>query len=317
MASIMITGGYGFVGSHLIEELVSSNFAEKIIIVDNMMMSSMDNLDKDISSNVQAYNMDVTDRNSLSLLLQKHRIDTVIHLAVTPLVLSLTEPAFTFNNIVDMQTTILECQRLGMFEKLISFSTAEVYGDAGYGIVVDEKTACSPRTTYAAAKAAADYLTLSYAATFNTSYTIIRLVNNYGPKKRVLRGAGIIPTAIRRIVEEKPVLLFNNGQQVRNFLNVRDTVKATLGVLQNDKANNEIFLLAEPTPRKMLDVVKDIYRLMQVKERIEFTTPRMGDVEQVQGNPSKSRKVLGFEPTVSWEQGLNECIEYYASHDLA
>ncbi len=316
MQSILVTGGCGFIGSHLVGELVSSGITGNVVIVDNMMMSSEDNLDKEVRDKVIIYKNDVTDRTTMSFLLQKHRIDTVIHLAVTPLVMSIKEPAFTFNNIAGMQVSLLECQRQGLFGRLISFSTAEVYGDAGYGILADEKSPCRPRTTYAAAKEASDNLVFSYAATFGTQHTILRLVNNFGPRKRVLQDAGIIPTTIRRIAEKKPVVLFDTGEQTRNFLNVKDTIRATFNALQNPDANNELFLLADPTPRRMIDVVRDIYRLIGEEERIEYAPPRMGDVESVQANPEKAKRVLNFEPKISWEEGLKECVNYYLSHEL-
>lgn len=240
----------------------------------------------------------------------------MIHLAVTPLVLSLTEPKFVFNNIVDMQLSILECQRYGLFEKLISFSTAEVYGEAGYNCLVNEQTGFKPRTTYAAAKAAADMLVFSYAATFNINYNILRLVNNFGPKKRVLQGAGIIPTAIRSIVENQKVVLYGRGEQIRNFLNVRDTVDVVMKIINNPVFVNEVFLLADPIPRKMIDVIKDIFYLMGMKENIVYKEMRVADVLSVSADILKAKEKLSFEPKVSWFDGLNECIDYYSNHKL-
>jgi UDP-glucose 4-epimerase len=309
---ILVTGGAGFIGSHLVEALLKLTDVEVVMIIDHLSMGSLTNLSHIESSKLSIIKGDIGDYSLLSFILNKHEIDTVCHLAVSPLVFSLKEPKLVTNNIVGMQLTILECQRRGYFRKLISFSTSEVYGSSD-NLKLTEKHRLAPRTPYAAAKAAADLLTQSYRESFKTDYTIIRPFNNYGPRKQVfLRRAGIIPTAIKLLSEGKPVPLFGKGEYARDFVFVEDTVQAVVESINSKNVSGEIINIATGQARTMREVVEDIARLMNVKPVINFLPCREGDVTYLCGDGSKANKLLGFTPKVSWEDGLKKCIEYYS-----
>lgn len=309
---VLLTGGAGFVGSHIAEALVQLDHIENIVIVDNLTMSTIDNLEAVIKNQkLEFVRGNVNDYKLMSFLLNKHEIDTVYHLAVTPLVFSLKEPKISADNMIGMQQTILECQRRGFFKKLISFSTSEVYGSSD-GMLLTETDRLAPRTPYAAAKAACDLLIESYHESFNIDYTIIRLFNNYGPRKQVfLRRAGIIPTTINLLSRGKEVPIFGDGEFARDFIFVKDTVKAVLLATEDSKASGELFIISSGKPKTVKQVVIDIATLMKVKPKMKFLPDRPGDVSYLCGNAQKAKDILGFEPKTSWEDGLKQCIDFY------
>jgi UDP-glucose 4-epimerase len=222
----------------------------------------------------------------------------------------LTHPAHVATDIVSMQIALLEAQRAGLYDLLLSFSTSEVYGSSAR-TPLTELARPEPRTPYAAAKAFCDYLTQSYGCSFGTKYVILRPFNNYGPRKRVLARAGIIPTAIRRLARGSAVQVSGAGLQSRDYIYVTDTVAAVVIALRSPAAVGEIIHVASGIARTIRSIVEDIARLMGVAPAIEFMPEREGDVDFLCGDGRKAQDLLGFSPTTSWEQGLERCIDYY------
>lgn len=312
--SVLVTGGAGFIGSHLVEALLREETCTLVVAVDNMSMGKRRNLEHISDSRLQLIEANVADKDQLISVLEQYSIDTVCHLATSPLVLSIDDPEFVFDNIVTMQKNLLEAQRAGLFKKLISFSTSEVYGSSD-GIDLNESSRLSPRTPYAAAKAAADLLTESYAKTFpeKIEYTIVRPFNNYGPRKKVLKGAGIIPQAIKAFATGEQLRLVNDGQTSRDFVFVEDTARAVVAILKNPEASkNETFVLATGESRTMKEIALKIAELMGVTASIEYVASRPGDVSYLKGDSTKFYEKLGFKPSTPWEQGLQACIDYYS-----
>ena len=244
--------------------------------------------------------------------LEKYRIDIVVHMAATPLVFSIKEPVISFNGMFAMAQNLLECQRSGCFDRLISFSTSEVYGGCFDGIPLTEKSLLSPATPYASAKIACDVLIQAYTKSFGSNATVIRPFNNYGPRKVTFKQGGIIPTTISRFSENKPIQLFGGGSNTRDFVHVSDTARFVLAVLlEEEKTRGEIIQLSSGVIRSMKSVVEDIARLMNVTPKIEIKDERQGDVKSLVGDSSKAEKLLGFKVSKDWDEGLKECIEYY------
>ncbi len=310
---IMVTGGAGFIGSHLVEAIVEQQLsAEVISVVDILSMGDRSNLSNVEGSHVQVIEQDLTNYERVSQLIAKHSVDVVIHLAVTPLVYSLVEPVVGYDHIVAMQQNLLECQRKGLFQRLISFSTSEVYGGMAGRDVITEESPLNPATPYAAAKASADLLALSYVNSFDLDVTIVRPFNNYGPRKKVLKRAGIIPTVIRNLSRGLPVQLYGGGVASRDFVYVEDTVQAVLKVVSGENLSGEVLHVASGESRSMRDVIFDVARLMDVEPIVEDLPARQGDVASLRGSMDKTKSLIDYAPATTWEDGLKRCIEYYS-----
>jgi len=309
---IMVTGGAGFIGSHVVEAIVNQQISDEVIsVVDILSMGHRENLSSVDDTSVQVIEQDLTNYARVSQLIAKHSVDTVIHLAVTPLVYSLMEPVVGYDHIVAMQQNLLECLRKGSYRRLISFSSSEVYGGMSGSNVITESSPMNPATPYAAAKASADLLALSYVNSFDLDVTIVRPFNNYGPRKRVLKRAGMIPTAIRNLSLGRPIELFGGGIASRDFVYVDDTANACMRVLQAGNVTGEVLHVASGVSRSMREVVLDIARIMEMEPVIIDRPGRQGDVAALNGCVEKTQRLLGYRPSTSWEDGLKQCIEYY------
>jgi UDP-glucose 4-epimerase len=310
--NVLVTGGVGFIGSHLVKALVQKEGIRTVVVIDNLSMSDRSNLDWIKSSKLIFSQGDVQDYGLTSLLINRYNISTVFHLATSPLVFSIRDPQIATSNIIEMQQTLLECQRQKFFNRLITFSTSEVYG-SGEGRISKESDRLAPQTPYAAAKAACDLLTESYGRSFGLDFSIVRPFNNYGPRKQVFWGrAGIIPSTINSLANGEEVSVYGDGSFCRDFVFVEDTVRAALKVLESDNCHGQTINVASGEPHSVLSIVKDVAELMGRKPKIKFLAPRPGDLAYLRGDNSKAKKLIGFSTKTKWRTGLQECINYYS-----
>ena len=225
---ILVTGGAGFIGSHLVDRLLLEG-AEHVVVVDNLFVGSEDNIaDALATGRVTFYRDDIEIMWSLDYIFSRHEIDVVFNCATKALNYSFLNPANAFDTNVTGVLNLLELQRQGRFTTLCHFSTSEVYGSAVYE-PMDEAHPRLPTTTYAAGKAAADLAVESYVRMFEVDAFIVRPFNNYGPRqnhKGLL--AGIIPLTAWRLLNGVKPEIHGTGQQSRDFIYVADTVDAVI-----------------------------------------------------------------------------------------
>ena len=238
--TILVTGGAGFIGSHLVDRLISDG-AKPVIIVDNLFLGSEENIASAVAQGAIFYNEDIEYKESLEYIFDQHDIDVVFNLATKALNYSFINPGNAFTTNVTGVINLLELQRKGKFQSLCHFSTSEVYGTAVYE-PMDERHPKAPTTTYAAGKAAADMAVESYVNMFDVDAFIVRPFNNYGPRQNY-KGllAGIIPITAWRIHNNIAPEIHGAGNQSRDFIYVSDTVDAVVKLFtvlsQGDSVN--------------------------------------------------------------------------------
>lgn len=306
--SVLVTGGAGFIGSHLVDRLLVEG-AKQVVIVDNMFLGSEDNLQDAISKGAILYKDDIEISSSLDYIFEKHDIDIVFNCATKALNYSFVNPKNAFDTNVNGILNILEHQRKGNFKTLVHFSTSEVYGTAVYE-PMDENHPINPTTTYAAGKAAADIAVNSWVNMFDLDAFIVRPFNNYGPRQNY-KGylAGIIPITAWRILNGISPEIHGTGNQSRDFIYVLDTVDAIIKLYLKMQKGESINISTDGQI-SMNDVISKIVDIMEYKGEVLRKSARGADVECHNASNVKVKSMIDYQLT-PFEIGLSETLKWY------
>ncbi len=307
-STILVTGGAGFIGSHLVDRLIEEG-AKEVIVIDNLFVGSEDNLNNALSKGAIFYKDDIEISSSLDYIFEKHNIDIVFNCATKALNYSFVNPKNAFDTNVNGILNILEHQRRGNFKTLVHFSTSEVYGSAVYE-PMDENHPIKPTTTYAAGKAAADIAVHSWVNMFNLDAFIVRPFNNYGPRQNY-KGylAGIIPITTYRIINGINPEIHGTGLQTRDFIYVLDTVDAIIKLYPLMQKADSINISTDGQI-SMKDVIHNIVNIMEYKGDIINKPERGADVKSHNASNAKVKSMIDYQLT-SFEEGLEKTITWY------
>jgi len=305
---VLVTGGAGFIGSHLVDRLIKED-AKEVIIMDNMFLGSEENLKDAIPKGAILYKDDLEITSSLDYIFDRHNIDIVFNCATKALNYSFVNPKNAFDTNVNGVLNILEHQRKGNFKTLVHFSTSEVYGTAEYE-PMDEKHPIKPTTTYAAGKAAADIAVQSWINMFDLDAFIVRPFNNYGPRQNH-KGymAGIIPITAFRILNDISPELHGTGLQSRDFIYVLDTVDAIIKLYPKMKKADSINISTDGQV-SMKDVISKVVKIMDYKGVVLAKEARGADVECHNACNKKIKSMIDYHLT-SFDDGLEKTIKWY------
>ena len=309
---ILVTGGAGFIGSHLVDALLAAD-AARVVAVDNLFLGRRENLEParaggDRFAFVEA---DAADIDRMRTLLGDYGIRIVFNLAVIPLPTSLVEPKWSTDVNVHIATTVCDLAREGAFETLIHFSSSEALGTA-LTVPMAEDHPLEPMTPYAASKAAGDHVVLSYVRTFGLDAAILRPFNNYGPRQNDKAYAGIIPIVINRVRAGEPVEIFGDGEQTRDFIYVQETARAAVAMVGAEATRGRVTNVASGRETSVNTLVAALLEALGAPDHpVVHGPPRIGDVRRHLADVSRARERLGFEPTVGLEEGLRETVRWY------
>lgn len=307
--TVLVTGGAGFIGSHLVDRLLAEGAAH-VAVIDNMFLGSEENLsDAQATGKLSFYKDDAEFVTSLDYIFNRHPIDIVFNCATKALNYSFLNPANAFGTNVTVALNLLELQRRGAFKSLCHFSTSEVYGSAVYE-PMDEKHPRNPTTTYAAGKAAADLAVESYVHMFGLDGFIVRPFNNYGPRQNH-RGllAGVIPLTAWRILTGCAPEIHGDGRQSRDFIHVRDTVDAVVKLFRVLPAGESVNISTD-NQFAIGDLVTRIAATLGYREEIVRKPARQADVLCHNASNQKVRALIDYSLT-DFETGLRETLDWY------
>ncbi len=325
MKTYLITGGAGFIGSNYIEYL-TNEYSDKIEIINVDLLTYAGTLDNLLftknSKNYHFFNRNICDREFINHLFIKYDIDYVINFAAESHVDRSIESATSFieTNVVGTEVLLEAAKRHWIKsgvclpdKKFIQISTDEVYGPIEVGFV-DEVEHLNPTNPYAASKASADLLVKSFHKTFGLPCIITRCTNNYGKRQHEEK---FIPTIITSILERKPIPVYGEGKQKRDWLHVTDHVTAIQKVLLEGNIG-EIYNIGVCNDVTNIDLVNKIIDYMKVQlhtkdldELITFVDDRLGHDVRYGLNANKLKNELSWEPTVSFDEGLSQTIDWY------
>lgn len=312
--SVLITGGAGFIGSHLVDRLIKEN-PEKIVIVDNLFLGNEENLADalDKFENILLYPEDASDYSKMNAIIRSENVDVVYNLAVIPLPTSLLKPKWTVDVNLEIATTLCELLREEAFETLIHCSSSEAYGSAEY-VPMDEMHPLNATTPYAASKSACDQVVLSYYRTFGLDTAIIRPFNNYGPRQNARAYAGIIPTVIKKVLNGEAPYIFGDGEQTRDYTYVTDTADAMVGMYENKNTRGKVINIGSGKEISINELVNLICQEIDGTISPTHTDGRIGDVRKLCADISCAKRLIGFEPKVNFEIGLKKTVKWYIDY---
>jgi dTDP-glucose 4,6-dehydratase len=306
---VLVTGGAGFIGSNLIHLLLAEAPDLEITNLDKLTYAgNLENL-ADVSDSLRYHfvQADVADANAVDSVFAGG-FDAVLHLAAETHVDRSLEDAAPFlrTNVLGTQV-LLEAVRRHGIARMVHISTDEVYGSAPPDANFDESAALLPSSPYSASKAAADLLVSSYVHTFGLPVVILRCTNNYGPYQFPEK---LIPLMIANALEDRPLPVYGDGLQARDWIHVEDYCRAILAALRAGRAG-EIYNVSAGRPRMNLEVIRTLLGLLGKPESlITFVQDRPGHDRRYALDSSKFRNELGWAPRRSFEEGLAATVEW-------
>ncbi len=318
---VLVTGGAGFIGSHLADLLVSKGIRQ-LTIIDNFFLGTPSNLAEACRHmpDIQILHLDAAVESEVREALSKlEPVDVVFDLAVIPLPTSLVRPLFCFDTNVRITSVLCELLRECCFETLVHFSSSEAYGSART-VPMSEDHPLDPLTPYAASKAAIDHLVRTYAATFGVDALVVRPFNNYGPRQNDQQYAGVIPTMLKCAFEGGVFTVFGDGQQTRDYIYVTDTVRAAVELYECSQARGKVVNIGSGQEISIIDLKLKIEHILGRPIPTVYREPRPGDVHRHRADLTLLMSLIGFEQHVSIDEGLAKTVEFYrqrADYNLA
>ncbi len=300
--TVLVTGGAGFIGSHLVDRLVDNGYAVRVL--DNLSTGKLSNIQEHIKSgNVDFIEGDIKDpeivRDSVK------GVDAVAHLAaVVSVPFSVTNPKITFETNVDGTHNLLKALAEERMGKFLFISSCAVYGEPEY-LPVDENHSTSPVSPYAESKLLAEKVCLDYQKKKLLKTTVFRLFNVYGLRQGLNEYSGVITKFIDQVEQESPLTIYGDGSQTRDFVHVSSVVEAALQALDSPMAEGEIFNVGTGKPVSIQELAETILTLTGSELPIIHKKARAGDIKQSYANIVKAAELLDYNPQVTLKDGLH------------
>ena len=301
---VLLTGGAGFIGSHIADKLVEEG--NEVIIVDNLSTGKKKNL----NPKAKFYDVDITNINALEEVFSKEKPDIVNHHAAqTDVRHSMRDPNFdAMVNVLGSLNILQLCSKYRV-KKIIYASTSAVYNEPLY-VPMDEKHPIDPLSGYGVTKYTVELYLRVYSQNYGISYTIFRYGNVYGPRQDPYGECGVVAIFSEQMLTGIQPTIFGDGSKTRDYVYVGDIVDANIFAM-NGLGDGEVFNLGwgkEITDFEVFDAVR---KALGVQVEPIYSKKRPGEVDRVCLNSSKAKTKLGWKPKVNFEEGIALTVEYY------
>lgn len=312
MSKVLITGGAGFIGSTLAEKLINGD--NQIIVIDNFNdyyspLLKEKNIESIINNpNYKLYRGDICDRDLVKEIFSQNRIDCVVHIAaragVRP---SLEEPLEYVRSNIDGTINILENMKNNNIKKIIFASSSSVYGNCTAEKFSEDLKVTEPISPYAATKSSCEQFLYTYSKLYNIQAICLRFFTVYGPKQRP-------DLAIRKFIElieqDKPIPVYGDGTTMRDYTYIDDIVDGIIKAIHYSQTQYEIINLGGGSPVTLNEMIETIEKILGKKALINRLPMQLGDVNKTVSDITKAKKLLGYCPKTTFEEGIKKFIKW-------
>jgi nucleoside-diphosphate-sugar epimerase len=302
---ILVTGGAGFIGSHIVEALLQRG--DSVRVLDDFSSGFQANLEP-FHGDLEVIAGDLRDRNTVTHAVAG--VDLVFHLAAFVSVLqSMQDPETCFAVNVAGTLNLMEASRKAGVRRMVISSSTAVYGDTSV-FPTGEQVPPAPLSPYAVSKQVNELYARLYSGVLDLPVVSLRYFNVYGPRQRPDSDyAAAIPIFIRRMLAGEPLTIYGNGKQSRDFIFVKDVVKANL-IASEVGAAGEVFNICTGRETNLLDLMEELSGLSTDQPVVEYAPPRAGDIYRSVGDPEKAEKMIGFKAETPLAEGLSQTIAW-------
>jgi len=295
---ILVTGGAGFIGSNLVDKLSPDN---TVVVLDNLFSGLLSNLEKS-KDRITFVKGDVLDKALVKDIVAE--VDYVFHLAANVgNIRSIKDPNFDMEVNIGGTLNLLEACRNSNIKRLVYSSSGAIFGEARY-LPIDEEHPLNPESPYAVSKLAAEKYCFAFHKVYGVPTTALRYFNVYGPRQDASEYANAISIFLSRTREGKPLTIFGDGKQTRDFIFVKDVARANILAATHPSAVGEIFNIATGKENSIEELV-DIIKQVSAKEiQVIYADSRAGEVKYSRASIEKAQRLLGYNPETNFKEGL-------------
>ncbi|MBQ1615143.1 MAG: NAD-dependent epimerase/dehydratase family protein [Selenomonas sp.] len=305
---VLVTGGAGFIGSHLVRQLLDAQ--HDVTVLDNVSTGTWQHLPQG-KDTCTCWEMDIRDKAAREKI-EQAKFDIIVHLAAQTMVdVSIKDPEFDASENVMGTVNILEAARHSGVQRIIFASTAASYGDVTEDkLPIREEETLAPMSFYGLTKVVAEKYLKLYHDLYGLDYVALRFANVYGERQGDTGEGGVISIFAKRIAKDQGITVFGDGKQTRDFIYAGDIAAGIIGAMTTDKANT-VYNLSNQTETSLLELIDLMAKAVGKAVEPQFAAPREGDINRSMLRNEAAVKNLNWQPQMDLAEGLARTINYF------